>query len=243
MAAMVPRRRVVPRVQFREVADPKDERLAPAYALLRQAFHRSERVGLSEWRGTLREKAGGVWTDYSWHLIVATRGARVVGLATGTYLGNVNVGIIGYLAIASGAQASGLGTRLRRQLRKAFERDAQRISGRPLQAILGEVHPGNPWLRALARRPNVLVLDLPYFQPSLYESDLPSPFLLYYESLHGPRRYLPAGELRQILYAIWRRAYRVSRPLERPAFRRMLASLNGRRRVGGHPQFRRARSP
>jgi len=42
-------------------------------------------------------------------------------------------------------------------------------SGKPLAAILGEVTADNPWLRALARRPGVLVLDFPYFQPKLVE--------------------------------------------------------------------------
>jgi hypothetical protein len=66
----------------------------------------------------------------------------------------------------------------------------------------------------------------------LHATDDPSPFVLYYESMRGVRRSMPASELRRLLYAIWRRVYRVRRPLERPAFNAMLRSIEGRRRIG-----------
>ena len=236
MTATVRRRAV--RIRIREIASPDDTALPDAYRLLRTTFARHERVLLSEWRATLQERARNVWIDYAWHLFIAERGSRVVGLATGTYLGNVNVGVIGYLAIDSSVRATGLGSRLRLRLREAFRRDARRLIGRDLDAIVGEVSADNPWLASLARRPAVLVLDMPYFQPRLYAGDKASPFVLYYEAIRRPKRWLPVSSLRKILYAIWRRAYRISRPLERPAFRLMLKSLEGRRRIGPHPSFR-----
>lgn len=224
-------------IRIREIADPQDAVLGEAYALLRRTFHRSERVSLAEWRATLREKSRRVWADYEWHLFIAERSGEIIGLVTGTYLGNVNLGIIGYLAVTPDVQAAGLGTRLRGRLRQAFARDARLIARRPLGAVMGEVSADNPWLKKLARRPGVLILDIPYYQPRLYPTDRPSPFVLYHESAGRGRRYLAAGELRRILYAIWRRAYRISRPLERPAFTRMLRALEGRRRIGPHPDY------
>lgn len=226
---------------IREILAPDDQALPAAHRLLRNTFHRTERVPLAEWRSTLRERARGVWTDFSWHLLVAEREGQVIGVASGTYLGNVNVGVIGYLAIANGVRSAGLGTRLRNRLRRLFVRDARILTGRDLAGMLGEVSSGNPWLRALSRKPGVLILDLPYFQPRLYPGDKPTPFVLYFEAHKQPRRWLGASELRQILYAIWRRAYRIARPLERPAFRRMLRALEGRRRVGTAPAFRKGR--
>lgn len=224
-------------IRIREIVSPDDPLLRDAYRLLRSTFHKNERVLLSEWKATLGERVRNVWTDYAWHLIIAERKNRVVGLATGTYLGNVNVAVIGYLAIDRSTRAVGLGTRLRVRLRDAFRRDARQLINRELDAVLGEVSATNPWLAALARRPRVLVLNIPYFQPRLYAEDKPSPFVLYYESIARPRHWLAASELRRILYAIWRRAYRISRPLERPAFKRMLKALEGRRRIGQHPDF------
>ncbi|MBK6487487.1 MAG: GNAT family N-acetyltransferase [Gemmatimonadetes bacterium] len=221
-----------PRIAIRELRDPKDPSLRGAYALLKQTFQRGERVDYREWVGSLQEKAGNLATDFAWHLFVAEQGGEVVGLASGTYLGNVNLGVVGYLAIVPTARASGSGTRLRTRLRQQFARDALRLAKRPLAGIIGEVSPTNPWLRRLDKRAEVLVLDFPYFQPRLYDDDEPSPFVLYYESMTGPRQRLPVGELRRILYTVWRRVYRIGRPLDRPAFRSMMRALANRRTVG-----------
>lgn len=221
-----------PATTVRELLVPSDPALRAAHALLRRSFHREERVLLRDWLSSMKEKSLGVLTDLTWHLIVAEQKGKVVGFTSGTYLGNINVGVVGYLATVPGVRAQGIGTLLRNRLRRVFHRDARRIAGRPLDAIIGEVAATNPWLRTLARRKNVLVLDFPYFQPRLYPGDKASPFVLYYESLQGPRARIPSAELRRIIYAVWRRLYRVSRPLERPAFRAMLRALDKRRTIG-----------
>ncbi len=230
------------KVRIREIISRTDPALPAAYALLNATFARHERVTLKEWRAVLREREEEVWTNFAWHLLIAEQQGQVVGLATGTFVGSANVAMIGYLAMAPAIRGGGIGTRLRERLRHAFERDARGL-GRSLAAILGEVSHDNPWLRALSRRPKVLVLDLPYYQPSLRFLDSSSPFVLYYEA-HGPARaYLPMLELRRILFAIWRDSYRLGRPLEHRAFRRMLRALDGRRHVGPHPDFPRPTAP
>jgi hypothetical protein len=221
-----------PLTTIREITDPQDKAVNEAYTILSRTFHRGERVARRDWIGSLSERSGKLLTDVAWHLIVAEQHGHVVGLTSGSYLGNVNVGVIGYLAAKPETRSLGIGTRLRARLRKAFANDAERIAGGPLKAIIGEVSAENPWLRSLARRPEVLVLDFPYYQPKLYDDDLPSPFVLYYESMLGTRERIPTAELRQLLYTVWRRVYRVSRPLGRPAFRAMLRSLERRRTVG-----------
>ena len=222
-------------ISIRELEEPGDPALLEAYAILAETFHRGERVALRDWISSLTEKASGVLTDLSWHLLVAESNGKVVGLASGTYLGNVNIGVVGYLASTPEVRSKGTGTRLRKRLRRSFELDAQQIVSRPLDAIVGEVSASNPWLRSLARRPEVLVLDFPYFQPRLYEDDVPSPFVLYYESMRGARESIPVEELSKLLYTVWRRIYRISRPLDRTVFRTMLASLEHRDAVGRRP--------
>lgn len=229
-------------VRIREITSRTDPALPRAYALLNATFARHERVTLKEWRAVLHEREAEVWTDFAWHLLIAEQRGEVVGLATGTFVGSADVAMIGYLAMAPSVRGSGIGTRLRDRLRHAFERDARR-GGRPLAAILGEVSHDNPWLRALARRPEVLVLDLPYFQPSLRFLDSSSPFVLYYEACGPARAYLPMLELRRILFALWRETYRLGRPLEHRAFRRMMRALDGRRHVGPHPDFPQPSAP
>lgn len=185
-----------------------------------------------DWTNALLEHARGVHTDVAWHLLVAEQKNTVIGIASGTFLGNINVGVVGYLAIAPSAQARGLGARLRRALRRRFVRDAKRITGRQLDGIIGEISLDNPWLRALSRNPAVLPLNFEYYQPRLREDDKPSRFVLYYEAVGRPVKQLGVAELRRILFAMWRRAYRIARPLDRPAFRRMLSSLTNKRTVG-----------
>lgn len=220
------------RTTIRELVREDDPALKAAYAILARTFHRGERVGLGEWIDSLREKSDQLHTDVVWHLFVAEEKGAVVGLASGTYLGNVNLGVVGYLASDSGMRSRGVGTRLRGRLRRAFASDAKRIAGKPLEGIIGEVSEDNPWLGALARRPEVLVLDFQYYQPRLYDEDEPSPFVLYYECRTRIRPRLPVKELRRILYSVWRRIYRVSRPMDRRAFRSMLRALANRRSIG-----------
>lgn len=220
------------RTTIREISSPRDPALRDAYALLERTFDSQERVPRQEWTGSLDEKVRLLPLDFVWHLFVAERNGEVIGLASGTYLGNVNLGIIGYLAIAPGLRAQGLGSRLRARLRRSFARDALRLTGKPLAGVLGEVSEANPWLRRLASRPGVLLLDMPYVQPSLHPGDTPSPFILYYESLEGQRTRIASAELRRILYTVWRRVYRVARPLDHPEFRAMLRALENRRWVG-----------
>jgi hypothetical protein len=220
------------RTTIRELLAEHDVALDGAYRILKGAFPRGERVDRHEWVASLREKVSRVHSDLAWHLFVAERGGKVIGLASGTYVGSVNVAVIGYIAIEPGIRARGLGTRLRSQLRRAFEADAVRITGGPLSAIVGEVGEGNPWLRRLARNPKVLCLDFAYYQPRLRDADEPSRFVFYYESMRRPRRRIAVTELRRLLFAVWRRVYRIPRPMERPAFRAMLRSLEGRRSVG-----------
>jgi hypothetical protein len=64
-----------------------DPAFAAAYRLLRRSFPKRELVSMREWRDTLAERGARLWTDIAWHLIVAVRGDRLVGVATGNYLG------------------------------------------------------------------------------------------------------------------------------------------------------------
>ena len=220
------------RTVVREIRSSADPAFRAAYRLLRAAFPKAEMSPLQDWINALREQEHDLPLDFQWHLLVAQRGSAVVAAASGTYLGNVNVGVIGYVAVRPTARILGLGPRIRRALRRVFERDALRISGRPLEAIVGEVQATNRWLHTLVNREGAIALDFDYVQPSLRRDERAVPLVFYYQPLHKPTRTLSAVYLRRLLYTIWRRAYRVARPLSRPEFRRMLRSLEGRRRIG-----------
>lgn len=183
------------------------------------------------WEHVLKERDADVWTDLNWHLLVAEYDGKVVGSATGSYLGNLDVGLIGYIAVSPAVRSLGIGPRLRWGLRLALERDARTLRRRPLKGLVGEVQPDNPWLRSLVGR-GAIALDLAYYQPSLRHRGSAVPLVLYYQPLDGPRSSLPVPDVRRLLYTIWRRAYRVPRPLSNPHFRTMLRALAGRSRMG-----------
>jgi hypothetical protein len=226
------------RIVIREIQSPSDKAFPAAYRLLHGEFHEAEMSPRRDWTNALRERAHGLLHDVAWHLMVAERGGRVIAAASGTYLGNVNVGVIGYVVVRRNARVAGLGPRIRQALRKAFEADAVRLGHGALEAIVGEVRADNPWLRSLVRREGALALDFEYVQPALDPKLEPVPLVFYYQPLRRPVRSLDAAYLRRLLFTIWRRAYRVSRPLARPAFRRMLRSIAQRRRIGSRPEFR-----
>lgn len=220
------------RITVREVVASSDPAITAGHRLLRRAFHADELVAASEWRNSLKEREAGLWWDSCWHLVIAEHRGAVIGVASGTYLGNINTGVVGYLAVSPTAQGFGVGPRLRGRLRTLFHRDAKRITGEALEAVIGEVHRDNPWLSRLVRRDSVLALDFDYVQPSLHGDERPVPLVLYYESLTRILKRLPAARIRRLLFTTWRRIYRIARPMSRPEFRRMLRSLQGRTYVG-----------
>lgn len=222
-------------IRIREIRTAGDPAFAAAHRLLRRIFPRAELMPRRAWQQVLREREQGLWTDLNWHLFVALRGDTVIGAASGSYLGDVNVGVVGYVAVDAARRARGLGPRLRRALVRAFERDARDVIGTALAAVIGEVHVDNPWLRTLVARHHAIALDFPYFQPALHRTEPAVPLVMYYEPMGPRRRSLPAGELRRLLYTMWRRAYRVPNPLANANFRRMLRSLKGRRLIGSRP--------
>lgn len=220
------------RIRIREVRQPDDTGLVRAHRLLARVFPRAELLPVREWRYVLRERQAQVWSDLTWHLVLAEQDGRAVGAASGNYLGSLNVGIVGYVAVAPGRRSRGLGPRLRQRVADLFVADARQIRGRGLDALVGEVHAHNPWLHHLVRRQGAIALDFPYCQPALGRSHEAVPLVLYYQAMRGTRRSLPAAFVRRLLYALWRRAYRVPRPLADPAFRTMLRALARRRAVG-----------
>lgn len=220
------------RLGIREVLGPSDPAIARGHDLLCRTFPKDELVSRRDWRNALREQRAHLPTDIRWHLVVAQKDGSVAGVATGNYLGNVNIGFVGYLAVSPAARGLGVGPRLRERLRSLFRRDAVQIGGKPLRAVMGEVRRDNPWLRHLLRSDRILALDFAYQQPRLHHDGHPVPLVLYYEPQQDRPRRLPAALVRQILYTTWRRIYRIDRPLANRVFRRMLRDLEGKRSVG-----------
>lgn len=231
-AAPGPRRRA----RIVEIQDERGRLAAGALRLIERAFSPQERQPASQIAMEIEEKRLGLLTSYDFHLFVAVDpGRRVVAVASGVYLGGVNTGFVTYLAVRKRARGQRLGRRMRTALIDAFRADARILDWSNLDAVVGEVRMESPWLQRLVRDQTVTPLDLSYYHPGLEPGESATRWILYRQKFADEREQLPVDEVRKLLYAIWRRAYRVRWPLERDAFRAMLEQLDGREWVGAHP--------
>lgn len=228
------------RVRISAISSVRDPLFRRAFSLYSSIFPPSERIGREYFRNLFEEKRLGLLTPFNFHFLVAHQGHRVAGFISGTYLAIANLGFVGYLAVRPSDAGRLVGSRLRQRLVQLVQRDALAAGHSGLRGMMGEVEEGNPWLERMCRR-GALALDLHYFQPST-DGTAVVPLVLYLQPASGRKvRSLPASALRRVLYAIYRRLYRIRFPLRQPEFRRMLRELEGRARVGARPL--RAKSP
>jgi ribosomal protein S18 acetylase RimI-like enzyme len=222
------------------IVEVEDERCAlaeRALGLIREIFPPRERQPVEQIAMEISEKRLGLLTSYDFHLFAAVdRRGEVAGVGSGVYLGGVNTGFVTYLAVKEEYRAAKLGRSIRNALLEAFLTDARALDWSELAAVVGEVRIESPWLRRLVRERSALPLDFAYFHPGQEPSNTSARYILYRQPWTDTRTELPAKEVRQLLYAIWRRAYRVRWPLEREGFLAMLAELEGRTHVAAHPE-------
>lgn len=220
-----------------EIEDEREPVAREALELIRQTFPSHDRQPLDQIAMEVAEKRLGLLTSYDFHLFAAiAESGRALAISAGVYLGGVNAGFVTYLAVRPGGRGQQLGRRMRLRLIDAFRDDARR-GGRPdLNWVVGEVRMENPWLRRLVRERSAIPLHLSYLHPGVDPEEAGERWILYRQPVGDARPELPVREVGQLVYAIWRRAYRVRWPLERPGFRAMLEELEGRTTVGAHPE-------
>jgi len=228
------------------VVDVEDERTSLArqtLTLIRSSFDRPDRQPMRELRGEMEEKRLGLLAAMDFHLLAArTPDDEVVGTVSGIYLEGVNAGFVTYLAVAPAWRGRQVGSMLRALLVQRFRDNAMRAEYPELAWVLGEVRADSPWLRNLLERRTILTFHVTYVQPDVSPGEGPE-YVLYRQPLGDERVMLPADEVRRILYAVYRRGYRVSYPLEHPGFQLMLRELDGVHEVGEHPDYPPGSSP
>jgi GNAT superfamily N-acetyltransferase len=221
-----------------EIADERAPLASEALGLITASFAREDRHPLAHLRSEIAEKRLRLLSIYDFHLLARLdddADERVTAVAIGVYLAGVNCGFISYLAVRTDLRGRGAGREVRGALIEAFREDARRSGRVDLDAVVGEVKANSPWIFRLVRDRGAIPLDLTYYHPGMTPGASPDPYLLYREPIGDHRRELSALEVRQLIYAVWRRAYRVRYPLEREAFVAMLAETEGRETIGAHP--------
>jgi ribosomal protein S18 acetylase RimI-like enzyme len=224
------------RTRIVEIDDERDPLAEGALELITECFPSHERQPLSELRSEIEEKRLRLLDPFDFHLFVGVRGERVVAMVSGVYMAGINAGFITYLAVRPEARGHRVAGQVRGALVEAFRRDARRQGRDDLAWVLGEVRADGRWLGSLVRNRGAVPFDLTYYHPGMVLEAAPS-YALYREPVGDHRRELPADEVRRIIYAIWRRGYRVRYPLERVTFRAMIDELDGQEIVGVHPEY------
>lgn len=221
-----------------EITDEREPLAERALGLISASFPPDDRHPMSELRSELAEKRLGLLDPFGYHLLARIdEQGRVSAAAAGVYLAGVNAGFVTYLAVSPEFRGQRLGRVIRAHLVEEFRADAQRAGRKELGWVMGEVRIDSLWLRSLVRNGGAVPFDLTYYHPGMVPGVSADRYALYREPHGDRRRVLPAVEVRQIIYAVWRRAYRVSYPLERGAFRSMIADLEAKETVGMHPEF------
>lgn len=113
-----------------------------------------------------------------------------------------------------------------------FRKDARKAGFDDLAWVLGEVRGDSPWLKRLLRTRGAVAFDLRYHHPGVTPDGASDGHVLYRQPVGDRREVLPVHLVRRILYAIYRRGYRIPYPLDRPGFRAMLEELEARTSVG-----------
>lgn len=222
------------------IVDVDDERsaiAAGAFHLIEATFEARDRQPTDALRSEVEEKRRHLTTTQEYHALAAiTPAGQVLGTITGMYLTGVNAGFVTYLAVDPAHRRGGTGRKLRSALVQRFRANAVTAGESDLAWVLGEVRGTSPWLRRLVRNRGAIPFDLTYYHPGVGPPDTPI-HVLYRQPVGDIRIELPTGLVRQVLYAIYRRGYRVRYPLMHSGFRAMLDHLEGRPCVGLHGRF------
>lgn len=215
------------RFRIVEIEDERSPLAREALSLLRSAFPPPERQPIEQIAMEIAEKRLGLLTSYDFHLFASLSGeGRVMAIASGVYLGGVNAGFVTYLAVGEEYRSQRIGRALRTSLIDAFRQDARALDWLELASVIGEVRQDSPWLERLIRERSAIPFDFTYYHPGQEPEPGAVRWVLYRQPIGDRRENLPYREVRQLLYAIWRRAYRVRWPLEREAFSAMLSELH-----------------
>ncbi|HET7233834.1 MAG TPA: GNAT family N-acetyltransferase [Longimicrobium sp.] len=184
----------------------------------------------------LEECRRGFPSGGEYHLLAALdEGGEPMAAAAGVYLEAVNAGFITYLAVRPEMRNRQLGRTLRAHLLECFHADA-RSRGAELAWMVGEVRRESAWLRTLVQGGRVIPFHLGYFHPWM-PLRAEGRYVLYRELFADTRAELPSHEVARLLFAIWRRAYRIRYPLQSETFCYMFRGLEGRESIGADPGF------
>jgi len=224
-----------PELTIVEVRDERDPLAKQALQLVQEMFAPEDRQSTRALMTEIAESRMQLLQGDGFHVITALdEEGRSMGTIVGVYLMNVNAGFVLYLAVRPEYRGREIARTLRRQLARSFSEDALRNDHEGLAWVVGEVQAESAWLRRLVRERGAIPFDLTYYHPGMTPGAAEKEYILYRDPVSDTRPTLPAQLVRQIIYDIYRRGYRLSYPLLHSGFAAMIEELDGRDAVGPH---------
>ncbi len=222
-------------LNFIEIRDERDPLAVQALKLVQEMFAPEDRQSTRALLSEIAESRMELLEGDGFHLITAlSEDGRPMGTIVGVYLMAVNAGFILYLAVRPEYRQRELARTLRRALADAFRSDARKNGRGELAWVVGEIEAESAWLRRLVRERGAIPFDLTYYHPGMTPGAAEKEYILYRDPVGDHRETLPAQLVRQIIYDIYRRGYRLSYPLLHSGFAAMIEELDGRDSVGPH---------
>lgn len=225
-----------PDLRVVEIGDERGEVARCAIELIHEAI--GDVQPTQDLLSEVEERRRGLPSGGTYHLLALLDGAdRPAAAAAGVYLEGVNAGFVTYLAVDPAQRSRQLGRTLRAHLVECFREDARRTrADGALAWTVGEVRRESRWLRTLVGSGRAIPFAFPYFHPWMPRG-AEGRYVLYREPAADRRPVLPAAEVLSLVYAIWRRAYRIRFPLQSDTFCYMLDSIEALGTVGADPSF------
>lgn len=220
------------------VRDERDPLAREALELVEEMFSARDRQSIADLLSEVAEARLGVLDGDDFHLLAAvSESGEVPGTALGVYMSSINAGIVTYLAVRPAFRGQELARTLRTRLVERFRQNARDTGRDDLAWVVGEVRAESPWLQRLVRHRGAIPFDLTYYHPGMWPGYGGPAYVLYRQPVGDFRRVLPAGLVRQVVYDIYRRTYRVRYPFSHPGFAAMMDALEERDQVGRLPGF------
>jgi len=201
----------------------------------------NERESLENMQRYLNLKASGWYGKNNYHIIVAFQEEIPVGGSIMDFLAEPNVGIIEFIFIVPQLRNQGIGIKLLNFVESLLIEDAQKNLGKDIDCIVGEMNDPfqlnevednlDPALRAIIWHGwGYRVLDFPYIQPALSDSQEPVSNLLLIAKIFRKewQQAVPSYEVKLIVHEFLYWAMRLENPSNCTEYQNMANFLDAR---------------
>ena len=205
-----------------EVDDGDAPHILEAHALLQEALGPEYVEDMDSFRGTVSLDTDDAVVP---RLVCAVHNGRVEGVVLGTYLRNLNMGMVLYSAVRRAFQGLGVYAMLRYRLMSLLNRESGRFHSAEMDYLISEQEDGSALFERYTREWGAFVAPVDYEQPAAQGlSARKLKLVLQPVAKQVP----PSGdEIAAIVREIYERVYRLPNTTANAQFRRVVESLNG----------------